>query len=63
VLHDDRNRLGLRQLTEDMHMVRNAAHNQCRALEILQNRRQISVCSLPQILVGKQRLSILGRED
>ncbi len=29
MLHDDRNRLGLRQLTEDMHMISNAADNQC----------------------------------
>jgi hypothetical protein len=38
VLHDDRNRLGLCQLAEDMHMIRNASHNQCWALEIFQNR-------------------------
>jgi hypothetical protein len=32
VLYDDRNRLSLRQLTEDVHMVRNAAHKQCWAI-------------------------------
>ena len=32
-------------------------------LNILQHCRQISVCSLPEVLTDQQRLSILCRED
>jgi len=44
-------------------MIRHTSHNQSRRMHILQYRRQISMSPLSESFIGKERVSVLGRED
>ena len=63
MLHDCGNRLCFRQLAKDMHVVGNTPDDQGWTLNILRHGGQIRVCSLLEVLVDEQRISILCRED